>query len=169
MEEKSRILKKANDDKSRPVSFKDSFGGSESQFRLLLKHVPDENFKDINLILNSTNFDLLEKDKINVLWMHHFVNQNEAKNLASKEFVNKVLKKLDFKIKWVGKGLNEKAINLKNNRTIIECKKRYFRPVEVDYLKGNANKARKRLKWFPKTSIENMIDEMIEYELENSL
>ena len=90
MEDKSRILKKATDDKSRPVSFKDSFGGSESQFRLLLKHVPDENFKDINLILNSTNFDLLEKDKINVLWMHHFVNQNEAKNLASKEFLNKL-------------------------------------------------------------------------------
>ena len=90
MEEKSRILKKAEDDKSRPVSFKDSFGGSESQFRLLLKNLPDESFKDINLILNSTNYDLLEKDKINILWMHHFVNQNEAKNLGSKEFVNKL-------------------------------------------------------------------------------
>ena len=90
MEEKSRILKKAEDDKSRPVSFKDSFGGSESQFRLLLKHLPDESFKDINLILNSANFDLLEKDKINVLWMHHFINQNEAKNLGSKDFINKL-------------------------------------------------------------------------------
>ena len=90
MEEKSRILKKADEDKSRPVSFKDSFGGSENQFRLLLKHLPDESFKDINLILNSTNYDLLEKDKINVLWMHHFVNQKEAKNLASKDFVNKL-------------------------------------------------------------------------------
>mgnify|MGYP003317376418 CR=1 FL=1 len=48
MEEKSRILKKAEDDKSRPVSFKDSFGGSESQLRLLLKYLPDERFKDIN-------------------------------------------------------------------------------------------------------------------------
>ena len=90
MEEKSRILKKADSDRSRPVSFKDSFGGSENQLRLLLKHLPDESFKDINLILNSTNYDLLEKDKINVLWMHHFVNQKEAKNLASKDFVNKL-------------------------------------------------------------------------------
>ena len=90
MEEKSRILKKASDDKSRPVSFEDSFGGSESQFRLLLKYLPDESFKDINLILNSTNYDLLEKDKINVLWMHHFVNQKEARNLGSKEFINKL-------------------------------------------------------------------------------
>ena len=90
MEEKSRILRKVDDDKSRPVSFRDSFGGSESQFRLLLKYLPDENFKDINLILNSTNYDLPEEDKINVLWMHHFVNQEEAKNLGSKDFINKL-------------------------------------------------------------------------------
>ena len=90
MEEKSRILKKAEDDKSRPVSFKDSFGGSESQLRLLLKHLPDESFKDINLILNNTNYDLLEKDKINILWMHHFVNQKEAINLGSKDFINRL-------------------------------------------------------------------------------
>ena len=90
MEEKSRILKKTDSDKSRPVSFKDSYGGSENQFRLLLKHLPDESFKDINLILNSANYDLLEKDKINVLWMHHYINQKEAKNLNSKEFINKL-------------------------------------------------------------------------------
>tara|TARA_Y100000590_G_scaffold420116_1_gene522474 strand:- start:4798 stop:5781 length:984 start_codon:yes stop_codon:yes gene_type:complete len=90
VEEKSRILKKAESDKNRPVNFKDSFGGSESQLRFLLKHLPDENFKDINLILNNTNYDLLEKDKINILWMHHFVNQKEAKNLGSKDFTDKV-------------------------------------------------------------------------------
>jgi len=90
VEEKSRILKKADSDHSRPVSFKDSFGGSENQLRLLLKHLPDESFKDINLILNNTNHDLLEKNKINVLWMHHFVNQKEAKNLRSADFVNKL-------------------------------------------------------------------------------
>ena len=90
MAEKSRILKKAESDRSRPVSFKDSFGGSESQLRLLLKYLPDESFKDINIILNNTNFDLIEKDKVNVLWMHHFVNQKEAKNLASKDFLNKL-------------------------------------------------------------------------------
>ena len=90
MEEKSRILKKADSDNLRPVSFKDSFGGSESQLRLLLKYLPDKSFKEINLILNNANYDLLEKDKINVLWMHHFVNQKEAKNLGSKDFINKL-------------------------------------------------------------------------------
>ena len=90
MEEKSRILKKANDDQSRPVSFNDSFGGSENQLRFLIKYLPDESFKDINLILNSTNHDLIEKEKINVLWVHHFVNQNEIINLGSKDYVDKL-------------------------------------------------------------------------------
>ena len=90
MKEKSRILRKVNDDRSRPVSFNDSFGGSENQLRLLIKYLPDESFKDINLILNNANHDLIEKDKINVLWMHHFVNQKEAQNLGSKDFVDKL-------------------------------------------------------------------------------
>ena len=90
MTEKSRILEKAINDTTRPVSFNESSGGSENQFRLLLKHLPDECFKDINLILNNANHDLIEKDKINVLWMQHFVNQKESKNLGEKEFVNKL-------------------------------------------------------------------------------
>ena len=67
MEEKSRILKKLNDDHTRPVLFGESFGDSENQLRLLLKYLPDECFKDINLILNNTDHDLLEADRINVL------------------------------------------------------------------------------------------------------
>jgi len=90
VKEKSRILKKADDDQSRPVEFNDSYGGSENQLRFLLKHLPDESFKDINLILNSTNHDLIEKEKINVLWVHHFVNQAEIKNLDSKDYIDKL-------------------------------------------------------------------------------
>jgi len=90
VEEKSRILKRISEDKSRAVSFEESFGGGDNQLRLLLKYLPDESFKDINLILNSTNDDLIEKDKINVLWVHHFVNQKEVQNLNSKDYLNKL-------------------------------------------------------------------------------
>ena len=90
MKEKSRILKKVDDDRSRPVSFNDSFGGGDNQLRFLLKYLPDESFKDINLILNSTNHDLIERNKINVLWVHHFVNQKEIQNLGSKDYVDKL-------------------------------------------------------------------------------
>ena len=44
MSEKERILNKILNDKSRPVEFKDSYGGSENQLRLLFIHVADENF-----------------------------------------------------------------------------------------------------------------------------
>lgn len=81
MEEKSRILKKINSE---------SYGGSESQLKLLLKYLPDESFKDINLILNNTDYDLLEKNRKNILWMQHFTNQKEAQNLGSKDYVDKL-------------------------------------------------------------------------------
>ena len=87
-----------------------------------------------------------------------------GKNLTIKEFVNKTAKKIGFKLKWVGKGINEKAINIENKKFIIECKKRYFRPLDVDFLKGNAQRAKKLLKWSPKTSVDKLIDEMIKYE-----
>ena len=90
MEEKNRILKKANSDKLRPVAFNDSFGGSENQLRFLLKYLSDDSFKDINIILNNADHSLVEKGKINILWMHHFVNQKEAQNLNSKDFVDKL-------------------------------------------------------------------------------
>jgi len=99
VEEKSRIIKKLNEDQSRPVLFEQSFGGSENQLRLLLKYLPDESFKDINLILNNTDQNLLESDKINVLWMQHFVNQKEAQNLGSADYVNK-LDHIVFNSNW---------------------------------------------------------------------
>ena len=90
MEEKSRILKKLNSDTSRPVLFNESHGGSENQLRFLLKYLPDESFKNINLILNNADTNLIEKDRINVLWMQHFVNQKEAQNLGSKDYIDKI-------------------------------------------------------------------------------
>jgi len=135
VKEKSRILKKANDDQSRPVAFNDSFGGGDNQLRSLLKYLPDENFKDINLILNNANHDLIEKDKINVLWMHHFVNQKEAENLGSKDFVNKldwIVIQSVMKNKF-GKGIYEswikkiEFINEFNDYILISVSTRFIR------------------------------------------
>ena len=91
MKEKNRILNKFDQDKTRPVLFSESFGGSESQVRLLFKYVPDKNFENINLILNNTEPSLVEKDKINVLWVHHFINQKEAQNLSDKTYLEKLI------------------------------------------------------------------------------
>ena len=91
-----------------------------------------------------------------------------GKTFTIKDFVNKAAKKIGLNLKWVGKGIQEKAINIENKKVIIECKKRYFRPLEVDFLRGNAFKAKKLLKWSPKLSIDNLIDEMIQHEIEIS-
>ena len=88
-----------------------------------------------------------------------------GKTFTIKDFLNRAAKKVGLKIKWVGKGIKEKAINLENKKVIVECRGRYFRPLEVDYLKGNASRAKKILKWSPKLSINDLIDEMINYEL----
>ena len=87
-----------------------------------------------------------------------------GKQYSIKDFVNFAAKDLGIKIRWKGKGINEKAYDNKNN-CIIECNKKYFRPTEVDTLKGNYSKAQKLLKWRPKHNIKSLIKDMISYEL----
>jgi len=81
MSEKKRLLEKIKND---------SFGGSENQFRLLLKYVPEDMFKGINLILNNTDPKLIDPKKKNILWIHHFVNMSEVQNIKSKDYFNKI-------------------------------------------------------------------------------
>ena len=90
-----------------------------------------------------------------------------GKQYTIKQFVNKVADRLKFKLKWVGKGLKEKAIDKNNNKIIIELDKKYFRPLDVENLIGDSNKARKILKWKPKYNIDSLIDDMIYHQLKN--
>jgi GDPmannose 4,6-dehydratase len=81
-----------------------------------------------------------------------------------KDFVNFVLRELNLKYNWKGKGINSKCF-IKKNKCIIECNKKYFRPLEVDTLLGDSTKAKKELNWKPKISIKNLIKEMVNLEL----
>ena len=87
-----------------------------------------------------------------------------GKQYTIKKFINLVAKKLKIKIKWRGRGINEKAYD-QNNNCIIECHQRYFRPAEVDTLQGDYSKAKKVLKWKPKKNLEDLINDMISFEL----
>ena len=86
-----------------------------------------------------------------------------GKQFSVKEFVNLSLNALNIKFRWQGKGVNSKCYD-ENGRCIIECKKRYYRPLEVESLIGDARKARKKLNWKPRKNIHKLIDEMIEEE-----
>ena len=56
--------------------------------------------------------------------------------------------------------------NLDNPRKdIIKVDPRYFRPTEVETLLGDATKAKKKLKWVPKISFNQLVKEMIEKDL----
>ena len=86
------------------------------------------------------------------------------KQYSIKDFINLTSKQLDYPIIWKGKGINEKGYNEKN-QCVIEIKKKYFRPAEVDSLIGSYKKAKKILKWKPKHDIKSLIKNMVDYEL----
>ena len=104
--------------------------------------------------------------------MYRILNYSKAddfviasgKQYSIKEFINLVSKNLKMKIKWIGKGLNEKAVD-ENNKTIIEISKKFFRPLDVVYLLGDSSKAKKILKWKPNQNINFLIQDMIDYEM----
>ncbi len=83
-----------------------------------------------------------------------------------KDFVNLVCKSLNINIKWQGKNLNEKAVNEKGKPVILVSKK-FFRPLDVVNLLGDASKANKILGWKSKISIHKLIKNMINHELNN--
>jgi len=87
-----------------------------------------------------------------------------GKQYSVKEFVELTLNQLKIKHRWEGKGINTKCYDIKGN-CIVSCKKEYFRPLEVDTLLGDSSKARKELKWKPKTNIKLLVKEMIVSEL----
>ena len=84
--------------------------------------------------------------------------------MTVKEFINKCAKKLKIDLLWKFKGIKEIAIDKNSKKTIIKIDKKYFRPGEVDFLKGDFSKAKKLLKWKPKYKSDDLINDMIEYE-----
>ena len=114
------------------------------------------------------------KDYVEAMWKMLQIKQPQdfviatGKTYSVKDFINKCIKILNLDAKWVGKGLNEKLIDIKKNRPIIVIDKRYFRPTEVNILKGDYSKAKKILKWKPKTGIDSLAKIMIKSDLEYS-
>ena len=89
-----------------------------------------------------------------------------GKNHSIKDLINISTRILKLKTKWVGKDINERLINIDTGKTIIKIDKRFFRPSEVDHLKGNTRLAKKELNWSPKTTFKELIEEMIKSDLE---
>ena len=114
------------------------------------------------------------KDYVEMQWL--MLQQDEpddyvistGKTVSVRRFIELCATKLGWQSKkdgpsiiWEGEGLNEKGIRPDNGKTVIKIDSRYFRPSEVDRLLGDSNKAKEKLGWEPKLTLEELISEMI--------
>jgi len=86
-----------------------------------------------------------------------------GKTTSVRDFINECCKYLNLKILWTGKGLKEKAYLIKDKRKelIIKIDKKYFRPLEIDYLKGDPKKAFKKLNYKLKHNLKDLVKDML--------
>jgi len=89
-----------------------------------------------------------------------------GKSYTVRQFVEKCFKIIGIDVGWRGKGLNEIGYNKATKNLLIKIDKNYFRPNEVHDLRGDPKKAKKILKWAPKTSLDQMVKEMVLHDIE---
>ncbi len=111
------------------------------------------------------------KEYVEAMWLMLQQDKPEDFVIASgktwsiRQFVEFAFKEVNVDIKWVGSGIDEKGICKKTGKTLVEVNSRYFRPTEVDLLLGDSTKAKEKLNWFPKTSLEELVKIMVRYDL----
>tara|TARA_B110000003_G_C16615736_1_gene521217 strand:- start:355 stop:1446 length:1092 start_codon:yes stop_codon:yes gene_type:complete len=82
-----------------------------------------------------------------------------------REFVNFAWGHLGKTIRWEGEGVNEKGYDVEMGNLIVAVDPRYFRPTEVEELLGDPTKAKEKLGWEPKITLEEMVHEMMENDI----
>jgi len=91
-----------------------------------------------------------------------------GKTISVRDFINECCKYLNLKIIWVGKGLEEKAYLIQNGKKelIIKIDKKYYRPLEIDYLKGDPKKAFRKLNYKLKHDLRALVKDMLDSDIE---
>ena len=83
-----------------------------------------------------------------------------------REFTTLAFKEVGIELRWEGKGLEERGVDVKTGRTLVEVDPKYFRPAEVEQLLGDPTKAKTLLGWNPrKTPFEKLVKIMIEHDM----
>ena len=88
-----------------------------------------------------------------------------GRSYSVKNFVEEAFKFINIKISWKGKGLNEVGFDKKTGKIYVKVDPVYFRPTDVHELRGDSSKAKRELKWKPKTSFKKLVSEMMESDL----
>jgi GDPmannose 4,6-dehydratase len=113
------------------------------------------------------------RDYVEMQWL--MLQQNEPKDYviatgrqySVRDFTTQAAVHLGIQLRWEGSGVNEKAYD-QNGNLLVSVDARYFRPSEVETLLGNAAKAQKELGWVPKTSFEQLVEEMVREDLKSA-
>lgn len=95
-----------------------------------------------------------------------------------REFVEKAFSYVGIEIEWKGSGTDEKGIVsslketldieqriLNTGDVVIEIDPRYFRPTEVEHLEADITKAREKLGWQPRTTFDELVKIMVDYDM----
>ena len=112
------------------------------------------------------------KDYVNGMWMMLQNNKPEDYVLSMnttysvRDIVEICFKMVGIDIVWEGEGVNEIGRDKLTGNIVVKVSEKYFRPCEVDLLLGDSSKARNELGWKPEYTTENILKEMILYELD---
>jgi GDPmannose 4,6-dehydratase len=82
-----------------------------------------------------------------------------------REFVTMAFKAAGIDLRWGGKGTDEFAVDAGNGRKLVRINPKFYRPAEVDLLIGSSAKAKAKLGWEPKTTLEQLCGMMVEADL----
>jgi GDPmannose 4,6-dehydratase len=110
------------------------------------------------------------KDYVRMQWL--MLQQEEADDFviatgeqySVREFVEIACTKLGLTVTWRGEGAEEKGYDADGN-CIVAVDAKYFRPTEVETLLGDATKAKTLLGWEPEISFDQLVTEMVDYDL----
>ncbi|MBP7544145.1 MAG: GDP-mannose 4,6-dehydratase [Acidovorax sp.] len=82
-----------------------------------------------------------------------------------RDFVSLAFKAVDIQLDWQGSDENERGIDSRTGKVLVQVNPHFYRPAEVDLLIGNPQKARDVLGWAPQTSLEQLCQLMVEADL----
>ena len=82
-----------------------------------------------------------------------------------RQFIEQAFAVVGRRIAWRGSGIAEVGIDAASGQTLVEIDQQYFRPTEVDVLRGDASKAHARLGWWHRTSFQDLVAEMVKSDL----
>jgi GDPmannose 4,6-dehydratase len=88
-----------------------------------------------------------------------------GKTYSVRNFVERAFTHVGITLEWQGNGVDEKGINPATGQTVVAVDPRYFRPAEVDLLLGDASKAKKVLGWEATTTLDELVRDMMEHDL----